>query len=607
MPTLNRYRIWCSTENIYTYIWNDSIPTVCPNNNGHTIDSNLISIIDTLSDNQVTITGTGPTGTPSVGKLDGVAFTTTTPLTSTQLFSSGVLDARGYTQLQTHITSDVSGTILVDFSSDPAGSNIVRQLTIPYVGGSGFQLFASPVFSDYIIYKFQNGNLTQTDFLYETKFLTKSLNAQILETESFISSNMSTALNRSVIVAKSSDNVYKNINSDASGNLLVSLGRENLTAFGEVKVSNYKPIIQELFQYNINSRFINTSTTLGGTLTSQNSLAVCSSSTTLNSIALLQTRKKVKYRPGEGVMVRFTASFTSDVYTSIQYIGLIDSTDGFAFGYKDGEFSILHRNSASGSISDTWIPQSSWNNDKANGTTTLQQIDFTNINVYQIQFQYLGAGAIIFSIEDPNRGSFINVHTIQYANSNTIVSLNNPILPCSIYSSNGNTPTDCIVKCGSLAAFIEGSSGGLGILNNQSTHKIIGTTHTNVLTIRNRSIFNGKTNKSIIFPQALNVAANGFAKPVYITISLNSTLGGSPSYTNYNTDNSIVEYDTDGTTLSNSTIIESFYISKDGCDRIEFFHTPDFFVDTGETLTIAASTTAANGEFSISLTWLEDI
>lgn len=45
---VNRYRIFCITENTYVYTWGTSEPTTCPNNPAHTIDSS-ISIVETVS------------------------------------------------------------------------------------------------------------------------------------------------------------------------------------------------------------------------------------------------------------------------------------------------------------------------------------------------------------------------------------------------------------------------------------------------------------------------------------------------------------------------------------------------------------------------------
>lgn len=51
--TVFLYRFFCQTENAYVTIWSTSSPTVCPNNNTHTILTNTISILDIVSQNNV--------------------------------------------------------------------------------------------------------------------------------------------------------------------------------------------------------------------------------------------------------------------------------------------------------------------------------------------------------------------------------------------------------------------------------------------------------------------------------------------------------------------------------------------------------------------------
>lgn len=43
---LFKYKVWCVVENIYVSVWGENEPTVCPNNNTHSIDSNKTQIID---------------------------------------------------------------------------------------------------------------------------------------------------------------------------------------------------------------------------------------------------------------------------------------------------------------------------------------------------------------------------------------------------------------------------------------------------------------------------------------------------------------------------------------------------------------------------------
>jgi hypothetical protein len=46
---LNHYRVYCTTEADYFFIWSETEPTVCPNNVAHPIDTNLTTILDTIS------------------------------------------------------------------------------------------------------------------------------------------------------------------------------------------------------------------------------------------------------------------------------------------------------------------------------------------------------------------------------------------------------------------------------------------------------------------------------------------------------------------------------------------------------------------------------
>ena len=53
--TLYQYRFHCHSEENLVYTWSEQAPTVCPNNNTHQIDTASISIIDSISSNNVSI------------------------------------------------------------------------------------------------------------------------------------------------------------------------------------------------------------------------------------------------------------------------------------------------------------------------------------------------------------------------------------------------------------------------------------------------------------------------------------------------------------------------------------------------------------------------
>jgi hypothetical protein len=53
MITLNKYRIWCETEQMYYETWGETSPPACPNNSGHTIDSTKTTIVNSLTEEEL--------------------------------------------------------------------------------------------------------------------------------------------------------------------------------------------------------------------------------------------------------------------------------------------------------------------------------------------------------------------------------------------------------------------------------------------------------------------------------------------------------------------------------------------------------------------------
>jgi len=56
MSSVHRYRIFCETEQTNVYKWDTLPPTVCPNNNTHTVTTGSIVIVDNVNTTQTEIT-----------------------------------------------------------------------------------------------------------------------------------------------------------------------------------------------------------------------------------------------------------------------------------------------------------------------------------------------------------------------------------------------------------------------------------------------------------------------------------------------------------------------------------------------------------------------
>jgi hypothetical protein len=93
---------------------------------------------------------------------------------------------------------------------------------------------------------------------------------------------------------------------------------------------------------------------------------------------------------------------------------------------------------------------------------------------------------------------------------------------------------------------------------------------------------------------------------VTIKIIKNTTLGGTPAYTNISTNDSIVEYDTAGTTITGGVIFFSFNMGKEDTRIIDIENLKEF-IEANETITVAANSGGGtNPDVFASINWIED-
>jgi len=285
-----------------------------------------------------------------------------------------------------------------------------------------------------------------------------------------------------------------------------------------------------------------------------------------------------------------------------------DKTGTMSFGSTGAAAGSLAETQAGAAVSDTFIDQADWNIDPMDGTGPSRMIlDPQKGNVYQIRFQYLGYGAITYYIEDYRSGKFLPVHKIQYANVNSSPSLINPSLKVGWFAASLGSTTDLS---------IHGASGMIGVEGQQQPRRLpeaqlndksgVGTSFTNILTIRNRRTFQGRVNLSEVLPSALNVAVDGTKIAEYQVI-VNATLGGEPNWTYEDEDHSIVEYDTAATTatVGSGQLILAGVLGKTASTGENFFEY-DLHLIPGDTLTVAVKTTSGTTDAAAALTWLED-
>lgn len=148
---------------------------------------------------------------------------------------------------------------------------------------------------------------------------------------------------RAVLYGKRDDGTYAAINATAEGHLEAEIHGPRLP-FGSIHTEELTAIFQTDAVYGLNASTTLPTTSGTGSVTASDSAFVCSTGTTVNSQAVLQSRKRLRYVAGQGMVGRFTAAFTSPVANSYQIAGLGHAEDGLYVGYQGTSFGILYVN-----------------------------------------------------------------------------------------------------------------------------------------------------------------------------------------------------------------------------------------------------------------------
>lgn len=121
-----------------------------------------------------------------------------------------------------------------------------------------------------------------------------------------------------------------------------------LAVFGNMIVDQDTPVFQTDFIYGTNSTQVVTVTSGSGAVSGSDQMMQLSTGTSIYSFAVAYSRKRLRYRPGQGFKATYTAMYTTPVANSYQHVGVGTAENGAYFGYggtndlSDTSFGILY-------------------------------------------------------------------------------------------------------------------------------------------------------------------------------------------------------------------------------------------------------------------------
>jgi hypothetical protein len=377
---------------------------------------------------------------------------------------------------------------------------------------------------------------------------------------------------------------------------------EMVGSFGVLLANSEVPIVNIAFPYGIPFEQVQASGVFGGTVGWANGIASVQAGTGSKGAASFETNDACRYIAGQGVRMKFAGMFAQPVVNSMQEMGIGEDIDGFFFGASGSNFGILRRQNGK----EFWTFTSSFSYDKLDGTgPSGMQIDVTKGNVYEIDYQWLGFGAVNFLVENPDNGKFIPVHQIKYANANVIPSIANPILPLRMAVKNFGNTTNVSVSASSMGVFTEGAEPlEHGNRRSFSNNKINVLTEISIFALQNGDQFNGRRNRlrtKIDFFGGSNRQNN---TNVECRLILNPTLGTS-SFTPIAPGLSPMSVDIAGSTFTGGRELFNFQLGPAGTQNFDLSGY-ELRMDPDDILVVAGSGSANSG-ISVSLAWVEEL
>ena len=171
--------------------------------------------------------------------------------------------------------------------------------------------------------------------------------------------------------------------------------------------------------------------------TNQASTTLSVSNATAGTI-VRQTKQRFSYQPGKSQLVMMSSILGACKTGITTRVGYFDENNGLFFEANQNGYCIVKRTYTSGSPIEDRIYQTNWNKYKLSVEHYIS-IDFTKVNVFYFNFEWLGTGDIVCGVLINN--SFIPLHHIEIANKSLFVSIGIPNLPCRYEINNNGSGT----------------------------------------------------------------------------------------------------------------------------------------------------------------------
>lgn len=295
---------------------------------------------------------------------------TSTPLSEDATYTSGTQAATPYSSLIVATLTDAAGTLYVDFSPD--GVNWDSTYTNTIVGGTD-EVHRMVVERPWFRVRLVNGGSAQSYLRLTT--MGDDFNIRTVGLESELTGDEDAMTVRAIQYGKSDGGVYLPVPVTSEGHLEIAVHEPRLP-FGSIHTERLNPAFQTTATYGLNTATTLSTINASGTVAVADSAFVCTPGTTIYGAGSLQSRRRLTYRPGQGIVGRFTASYSARVANSYAVVGMGHPEDGIYLGYSpnSSEWGILYTRHGAREIRTLTVTTASSHSE--NAVVTLNSVAF---------------------------------------------------------------------------------------------------------------------------------------------------------------------------------------------------------------------------------------
>ena len=410
---------------------------------------------------------------------------------------------------------------------------------------------------------------------------------------------------------------YPQLGQSPSTAVNVAIGGTNLDAFGRLRTSNPFTLFDSSHRYTDNGSFVSsTSGTASATFNANQGLIDLAVGTASGDLIRRETKRVFPYQPGKSILIMTTFVMAPAKTNLTQRVGYYGTGNGFYLEQEGSDVYLVRRSSVTGSIVNTRISKSSWNQDKLDGTgKSGLTLDLTKAQILFFDMEWLGVGTVRagFIID----GAFVPCHYFQHANT-TLSStyITTASLPLRYEIEN----TGVVASASTLKQICSTviSEGGYELAG---TQRAVGTSITSPRTLTTAGTIYPvislrlKTARldAVVIMSALSIlGATNNSNYKWAIISGGTTTGG--TWVSADTDSS-VEYNITGTSFAGGATLASGYFqgSNQGSSTIDiskaallkFQLERNTFTSAMFELTLVCSASSNGDQIHASLDWEE--